>query len=83
MPIRRNRVGRTSVTVVIEEHQVIGGLGSSVASLVLESDVRPTRFRRIGIQDQFGQSGTADQLWHCYGLDVDSIVNDIKNLLDS
>ena len=76
-------VGRTSVTVVIEEHQVIGGLGSSVASLILESDVRPTRFRRIGIQDQFGQSGTADQLWHCYGLDVDSIVNDIKNLLDS
>lgn len=76
-------VGRTSITVIIEEHQVIGGLGSTVASLILESDVRPTKFRRIGVQDKFGQSGTVDQLWHYYGLDVDSIVNDIKSLLDN
>ena len=76
-------VGRTSITVVIEEHQVIGGLGSTVASLILESDVRPTKFRRIGVQDKFGQSGTADQLWRYYGLDVDSIVNNIKSLLDN
>ena len=76
-------VGRTSITVVIEEHQVIGGLGSTVASLILESDVRPTKFLRIGVQDKFGQSGTADQLWRYYGLDVDSIVNNIKSLLDN
>lgn len=76
-------VGRTSITVIIEEHQVIGGLGSTVASLILESDVRPTKFRRIGVQDKFGQSGTADQLWRYYGLDVDSIVNNIKSLLDN
>ncbi len=76
-------VGRTSITVIIEEHQVIGGLGSTVASLILESDVRPTKFLRIGVQDKFGQSGTADQLWRYYGLDVDSIVNNIKSLLDN
>ena len=76
-------VGRTSITVVIEEHQTIGGLGSTVASLILESDVRPTKFLRIGVQDKFGQSGTADQLWRYYGLDVDSIANNIKSLLDN
>ena len=76
-------VGRTSIAVVIEEHQIIGGLGSTVASLILESDVRPTKFHQIGVQDKFGQSGTADQLWRYYGLDVDSIVNDIKSLLDN
>ena len=76
-------IGRTKVTVVVEEHQIVGGLGSAIASLILESDVRPNKFKRLGVNDQFGQSGNANQLWRYYGLDVDSIVNDIKSLLDN
>ncbi|MDO4271793.1 MAG: transketolase C-terminal domain-containing protein [Candidatus Saccharibacteria bacterium] len=75
-------VGRSSITVTVEEHQVIGGLGSSVASLILEPSLRPTKFKRIGVCDQFGQSGTADELWSHYGLDVDGIVRQIVELLD-
>ena len=76
-------IGRTKVTVVVEEHQIVSGLGSAIASLILESDVRPNKFKRLGVNDQFGQSGNANQLWRYYGLDVDSIVNDIKSLLDN
>ena len=75
--------GRTKITVTIEEHQINGGLGSSIASLILSSDVRPTKFKMIGVNDQFGQSGTMDELWHHYGLDVDSITNSIRHLLTS
>ena len=75
--------GRTKITVTIEEHQINGGLGSSIASLILSSDVRPTKFKMIGVNDQFGQSGTMDELWRHYGLDVDSITSSITSLLDS
>lgn len=76
-------VGRTSVTVTIEEHQIVGGLGSSVASLIMESDVRPTKFRRLGVCDQFGQSGNLAELWRHYGLDVAGLTQQITSLLDS
>ena len=76
-------VGRTSVTVTIEEHQIVGGLGSSVASLIMESDVRPTKFRRLGVRDQFGQSGNLAELWRHYGLDVAGLTQQITSLLDS
>lgn len=75
--------GRTKITVTIEEHQINSGLGSSIASLILSSDVRPTKFKMIGVNDQFGQSGTMDELWRHYGLDVDSITNSIRHLLTS
>lgn len=75
-------VGRTKIAVVIEEHQVIGGLGSTVANLILESDVRPTKFKRIGVNDRFGQSGTCQELWQHYSLDVAGIVRQISELLD-
>lgn len=76
-------VGRTSVTVTIEEHQIVGGLGSSVASLIMESDVRPTKFRQLGVRDQFGQSGNLAELWRHYGLDVAGLTQQITSLLDS
>lgn len=77
-----NSVGRTSITVTVEEHQVAGGLGSAVAETILESDVRPVKFKRIGIYDEFGQSGTADELLEHYRLDVDGIADQIGELFD-
>lgn len=75
-------VGRTSITVTVEEHQIAGGLGSAVAEIVLESDIRPTKLKRIGISDEFGQSGTCDELLYYYGLDVAGIIRQVSSLLD-
>lgn len=76
-------IGRTRVVVTVEEHQVSGGLGSAIAELVLESDIRPAKFYRIGVNDRFGQSGTATNLWRHYQLDVGGIVEQILALLDN
>lgn len=76
-------IGRTKVVVTVEEHQVSGGLGSAIAELVLESDIRPTKFYRIGVNDRFGQSGTVTNLWRHYQLDAGGIVEQILALLDN
>lgn len=60
------------VLVTVEEHQVAGGLGSVVAEYL--SEVHPTKITRIGVRDQFGQSGEPDELIAHYGMDTDSIV---------
>ncbi len=76
-------IGRTKVVVTVEEHQASGGLGSAIAELVLESDIRPAKFYRIGVNDRFGQSGTATNLWRHYQLDAGGIVEQILALLDN
>lgn len=76
-------IGRTKVVVTVEEHQVSGGLGSAIAELVLESDIRPAKFYRIGVNDRFGQSGTATNLWRHYQLDAGGIIEQILALLDN
>ena len=76
-------IGRTKVVVTVEEHQVSGGLGSAIAELVLESDIRPAKFYRIGVNDRFGQSGTVTNLWRHYQLDARGIVEQILALLDN
>ena len=58
--------------VTVEEHQVIGGLGGAVAEFL--SETNPTKIARIGIHDQFGQSGEPDELIAHYGMDAPSIV---------
>lgn len=58
--------------VTVEEHQRFGGLGGAVAEHL--SLVRPIRIIRLGVDDQFGQSGEPDQLLKQYGLDVPSII---------
>jgi transketolase len=58
--------------VTVEEHQRAGGLGSAVAEYL--SEVRPTHISRIGVDDQFGQSGEPDELLAHYGMDTANIV---------
>jgi len=58
--------------VTVEEHQRVGGLGGAVAEHL--SLVRPTRIARLGIDDQFGQSGEPNELLTHYGLDVKAII---------
>ncbi len=69
----------TGAIITAEEHSVIGGLGSAVAEVVAENCSVP--FLRIGIQDMFGQSGSADELLANYGLDVQDLVRAVKKIL--
>lgn len=65
--------------VTVEEHSVIGGLGDAVAD-VLMGKVN-CKFRKIGINDQFGQSGKAAEVLREYGLTADQIAERIKETL--
>ena len=65
--------------VTVEEHSVIGGLGDAVAE-VLMGKVN-CKFRKIGINDQFGQSGKAADVLREYGLTADQIAERIKETL--
>jgi transketolase len=58
--------------VTIEEHSIIGGLGSAVAEILAEMGGAP-RLLRIGTRDQFGESGSADELLSKYGLTVEAV----------
>jgi transketolase len=79
-PIDRELVAasakKTGKVVTVEEHSVIGGLGSAVAEVLCEE--APTKLLRIGVNDTFGESGPAVELLHKYGLDAEGIYNKVK-----
>ena len=66
----------TGKVVTVEEHSVIGGLGSAVCDVL--SEKCPTQVMKIGINDTFGESGPAVELIKKYGLDADSISEQVK-----
>ena len=66
----------TGKVVTIEEHSVIGGLGSAVCDVLSEKE--PTKVLKIGINDTYGESGPAVELVKKYGLDAESIYKKIK-----
>ncbi len=66
----------TGKVVTVEEHSVIGGLGSAVCDVL--SEKAPTKVLKIGINDTFGESGPAVELVKKYGLDTDSIYEKVK-----
>ena len=67
--------------VTVEEHSVIGGLGDAVADVLMGKVC--CRFRKIGVNDQFGQSGKAADVLREYGLTADQIAARIKETLYS
>lgn len=64
----------------VEEHNVLGGLGSAIAETLAEAGLG-LPFARLGLQDQFGQSGKPRELLQHYGLDGASIAAQAKALL--
>ena len=66
----------TGKVVTVEEHSVIGGLGSAVCDVL--SEKCPTQVMKIGINDTFGESGPAVELVKKYGLDAESIYEKVK-----
>ena len=65
--------------VTIEEHSIIGGLGSAVAEVLAEQC--PAKLKRVGIYDRYTESGPAEALIHHYGLDGEGVYNAVKAFL--
>jgi len=65
--------------VTVENHSIIGGLGSAVAEVLSESE--PALIKRIGIEDMFGESGSLKDLFCKYGLTSENIVKEVKRLI--
>jgi len=69
---------KTKAVVTAENHNVIGGLGSAVAEVL--SEHCPTRMRRIGVKEQFGQVGKMDYLMEFYKLTATDIAEEAREL---
>ena len=69
----------TKGIVTIEEHSVIGGLGSAVCNVVATH--YPTKVVKIGINDKFGESGHPEELLRKYGLTVENICSTAKKII--
>lgn len=71
---------KTKLAVVVENHSIIGGLGSAICETVCENS--PCKVVRLGINDEFGQSGEANELLDFYGLTADNIVKIVKENIE-
>lgn len=70
---------KTNRVITIENHSIIGGLGSAISELL--SEEYPCRMKRLGIKDHFGESGDDEALFEKYGLAVKDVVAAAKKLL--
>lgn len=66
----------TKFIITAEEHSVIGGLGSAVSEFL--SEVHPTKIKKLGVYDKFGQSGKAEELLEKYELTSQKLVSMVK-----
>ena len=74
-----NSAKKTGRVVTVEEHSVIGGLGSAVCDAFSAS--HPTRVKKLGMQDVFGESGSAAALVQKYGLDAEGVYRSVKEFM--
>ncbi len=68
----------TKKLISIEDHSIIGGLGTAISEVLTEEF--PTKLIKIGIKDTFGKSGKATQLMEYYGLTAENIIEKVKNI---
>lgn len=66
---------QTKRIITIEDHSIIGGLGSAVCEVL--SEEYPTKVTRLGMKDEFGKSGKAELLLEHYGLSAQGIIKEI------
>lgn len=76
-------IKKTGRCLVIEDHQMIGGLGESVATLILKSNLK-CKFAQIGVDDKFGHSSHDPlDLYRLYGLSTTDIITKVKYLMNN
>ncbi len=66
----------TKKIITVEDHSIIGGLGSSVCEVLAEN--YPCKVTKLGIKDTFGKSGKAEELMKYYGIEKEAIITAIK-----
>ena len=69
----------TKAIVTVEEHQVMGGMGSAVTEVLSKNN--PVPIEMIGVQDRWGESGEPEELIEHFGLGVDSIMKAVKKVI--
>jgi transketolase len=74
-----NSAKKTKRVITIENHSVIGGLGSTVCEVLSEN--YPVKVTRIGTNDEFGQSGNAKELMAYYGLNAEHLAKTIAGII--
>ena len=79
-PIDREKIIKsakeTKRIITVEDHSIIGGIGSTVCEVL--SEEYPTKVTRMGIKDTFGRSGKGIELMEYFGIDSNAIINEIK-----
>ena len=70
---------KTKGVVTAEDHNIIGGLGGAVSEILGEN--QPVPIKRIGIKDEFGESGEPEELFTKYGMNVEHIVEAVKEVI--
>ncbi|AHM63130.1 transketolase [Flammeovirgaceae bacterium 311] len=73
-------VRKTGCVVTAEEHNRLGGLGDSIAQVLVGQHPVPQEY--VAVNDSFGESGTPEQLMKKYGLDDEHIIKAVKNVLE-
>ena len=74
-----NSAIKTKKVVTVENHSIIGGLGSEICEIL--SEKHPSEVIRLGVQDTFGQSGEQSVLMEHYGLNKNKLYEQIKKIL--
>lgn len=72
-------VKETKLAITVENHSIIGGLGSAICETL--ADKLPSKVYRFGIHDEFGQSGKAEELIEYYGLDSKTLAKRIRAII--
>ena len=72
-------VAKTRCVVSAEEHNRLGGLGDSIAQVLVQHDPVPQEY--VAVNDSFGESGTPAQLMTKYGLDAAHIVQAVQKVM--
>lgn len=67
-----NCAKETNILVSIEDHSVIGGIGSIISNVLTEE--YPKKLMKLGVQDKFGKSGTPSELYQKYGITAEDII---------
>ena len=75
-----NSVSKTRCIVTAEEHNILGGLGESVARVLANKNPTPQEF--VATQDTFGESGTPEQLMEKYGLNASAICKAVLKVIE-
>ena len=72
-------VRKTGCAVTCEEHNRFGGLGDTIAQVLVRHAPTPQEY--VAVNDSFGESGTPDQLLKKYGLDTPDIVKAVERVM--